>query len=292
MVIKMEKIIATLVDMWLANPKMTNEILYVRWPEDYSGCIETYSYDYGFHEIPEVKPLKGFLPHPFNIRHQKDSEEYGIPKTILLARVPVLFSIVDRGDELLSAEERRLAPEEITVEDLYRILGIEETKKRLAKLFLNSECDSLGNVFIFEEIEEEELVKEWGGLTAYEIAQACAAEWLNTYREVFVSIRDMKFEVSSEPPVNDTDVIHLWYDNGDIDFKQPNQFWRLWLDQIPEDRFVPWLNPIEPEKNENEIRKEVGEDEFRRRAELMFLTMLQKTQRFPYGIYDRKKEEE
>ena len=158
MKITRKEIAATLVDMWLSNPKMTHDVLYVRWPEEYAGHIETYSYAYGFCETPGEKPLDGFLPHPFDVRHKKDSSEYGVPKTILLGRVPTLFSIRDRGAELLPEKP---ALEEITIEDLYMVLGVEETEKRLTKLFLETECDSLGDVFVYgssPEIDEEELV--------------------------------------------------------------------------------------------------------------------------------------
>lgn len=287
MKITRKEIAATLVDMWLSNPSMAHDILYVRWPEDYTGHIETYSYEYGFYEIPGEKPLDGFLPHPFDIRHKKDSPEYGVPKTILLGRVPTLFSILDRGAELLPEKP---APEEITVEDLYRILGVEETKKRLTDLFLKTEWDSLGDVFVYgssPEFDEEELVGiEWGGLTAREISQACAAEWLNTYRDVWVSVHGTKFEVSSEEPKEDQEAIYLRYDNGDIGWKQPSEFWRVWLNTLPADRFTRSLGG--EELCENEIRLRVGEEEFRHRAELMFLTMLQKTNLFPYGIYKGK----
>lgn len=186
MKITRKEIAATLVDMWLYNPKMTHDVFYVRWPEEYAGHFETYSYGYGFHETPGEKPLKGFLSHPFDIRHKKDSPEYGVPRTILLGRVPTLFSIRDRGAELLPKDffVEAPMPEEITIEDLYMVLGEEETEKRLIDLFLKTECSSIGDVFVYgpsPEIDEEELVGlEWGGLTCREISQACAAEWLNT----------------------------------------------------------------------------------------------------------------
>lgn len=291
MKITRKEIAATLVDMWLSNPKMTHDVLYVRYSEGYGGSIETYSYGYGFCETPGEKPLDGFLSHPFDIRHKKDSPEYGVPRTILLGRVPTLFSIRDRGAELLPDEP---VLEELTIEDLYMVLGEEETKKRLTDLFLKTECSSIGDVFVYgpsseidEEFDEEELVGlEWGGLTAREIAQACAAEWLNTYRDVWVSVHGTEFKVSSEEPEESTEAIYLRYDNGDTGWKQPSEFWRIWLNTLPADRFTRYLDG--EELCENEIRLKVGEEEFRRRAELMFLTMLQRTDLFPYGIYKGK----
>lgn len=60
------------------------------------------------------------------------------------------------------------------------------------------------------------------------------------------------------------------------------------MNTLPADRFTRSLGG--EELCENEIRLRVGEEEFRRRAELMFLTMLQKTNLFPYGIYKGKEE--